>query len=157
MREIQLTQGLVALVDDCDFERLNQVKWCAARNCNTFYAVRHSLRVNGKRHRILMHHEVIGTPPTGLIADHRNGQGIDNRHKNLRFVTNRQNGQNRKNEKTSSKHPGVSWSKTSKKWRAYIQIRRKSKHLGYFTDEKDAFEAYKQAVYDLGEKMIERI
>lgn len=154
MEEIQLTQELVALVDDDDFERLNQFNWYALKDGNTFYAVRHSPQINGKRFLIRMHHEIIGMPPNGLMTDHRNGRGIDNRRKNLRFVTNRQNGQNHKNCKHSSKYPGVYWDTEYKKWRAGIGINGKTKSLGRFTDEKTAFEAYRQAVNSLGEKIV---
>lgn len=158
MKEIALTQGKTALVDDCDFERLNRFKWFAvkSKNNNMFYAGMDSPRVNGKRHRIHMHHKVIGMPLCGFMADHKNGQGTDNRRKNLRFVTNRQNGQNRKGQK-SSKYPGVSWIKANKKWRATIQIKGKIKHLGCFMDEKKASEVYRQAVNNLGETMVDKI
>ena len=71
MKEIQLTQGQVALVDDADFERLNQFKWHAVKGRNTFYAYRHSPMINGERHTIQMHHEVIGYPPKIFGAFHK--------------------------------------------------------------------------------------
>ena len=37
-----------------------------------------------------------------------------------------------------SKFVGVSWIKQMKKWKAQITIDGKSKHLGYFDDEKEA-------------------
>ena len=154
MREIQLTQGLVAFVDDCDFERLNQVKWSAKKHRNAFYASRHLPIVGGKRPVLSMHHAIIGKPSKGLMVDHINGCGTDNRKNNLRFVTNRQNGQNNKNCKKSSQYPGVNWDKERKKWYSCIGINGKTKSLGRFTNEKEAFEAYKQAVNDLGEKMV---
>ena len=157
MKEIALTQGKTALVDDEDYEQLNRFNWCISRAGKLFYAMRNSPRIKGKRHRIYMHHVVIGTPPTGLQVDHENGMGVDNRKENLRFVTRRQNTQNKQNIKKSSKYPGVYWNKNEKKWRAHITIKGKSKHLGYFTDEKEAFEAYKQAVNKIGEKMVEGI
>ena len=41
--------------------------------------------------------------------------------------------------------PGVCWSNTSNKWRAYINIDGKQKHLGYFDDIEDAIKARKEA------------
>ncbi len=156
MKKIALTQKQVALVDSCDFERLNQFKWYANKLGNTFYAMRNSSRITGKRHSILMHHEVIGRPPKGLMIDHRNRQGTDNRQENLRLVTHRQNCQNQKKQKTekTSRYTGVCWHKEKERWMAQIQINKKIKYLGYFKNEKDAFRAYKKAVNELGEKML---
>lgn len=154
MKEIVLTQNQVALVDDCDYERLNKFKWYAKKHRNTFYAGRNFPRINGKQYRINMHHEIIGSPPVGKMSDHEDGNGLNNQRYNLRHVTNRQNGQNKKNIQKTSKYPGVSWHKASKKWRTTIRINGKHKHLGLFANEVEAFEAYKQAVEKLGEKVI---
>lgn len=105
MKEISLTQEKVALVDDDLYEELNQFKWHAHKMRNTLYAVRHSPTINGKRPIIRMHHEIIGVPPTGFMTDHENGCGTDNQRENLRHVTNRQNQQNLKNKKKTSKYP----------------------------------------------------
>lgn len=53
MKEIPLTQGQVALVDDEDFERVNAFKWCAKWHSKTksFYAVR-SKQLKGKKKRL---------------------------------------------------------------------------------------------------------
>lgn len=154
MKEIPLTQGEVTLVDDEDFEYLNQWKWYAHKSRNTCYAVRMSPQINGKRYRIFMHHEIIGRPPKGMVNDHINGQYLDNGRKNLRHVTIRQNCQNRKNQKKTSQYPGIDWHKRGKKWRAVIQVNGKFKHLGLFINEQNAFDAYQCAINALGETMI---
>lgn len=154
MKAIKLTLGQAALCDDCDFEELNQFKWHARKSKKTFYAVRNSDKINGKRYAIRMHHQIIGKPPKELMTDHRNGCGTDNRRKNLRFVTNRQNCQNIKHKKRSSKYPGISWYGPRNKWVAMININGKTKNLGYSINEKEAFELYKKAVNALGEKML---
>lgn len=84
---------------------------------------------------------------SGLVRDHRNGNRLDNRRQNLRLVTNSQNLQNQKpQEGRSSKYKGVSLRLDSKKWKAYINIRRagvkKQISLGCFSIEKDAALAY---------------
>jgi hypothetical protein len=159
MREIFLTQNQVALVDDENYEYLNQFKWYAdkPKTSSTFYVRRTLPKINGKRPAALMHHEVIGRPPKGFEVDHRNGQGTDNQRHNLRFVTKRGNAQNRKSQKSSSRYPGVCWHKTGQKWQAHIRINGHGKYLGLFNTEKEAFEAYEQAVNGLGEKIIEGI
>ena len=157
MKKIRLTQNQVALVDDEDFERLNQFKWCAHKLKLTFYATRNSPKINGKRRTIRMHHEIIGRPPVGKMSDHADGNGCNNQRYNLRHVTNRQNCQNKKNIQKTSKYTGVSWSKSNKKWYTHIMINGKTKSLGFFTNEKEAFETYRKAVNELNEKIIGEI
>ena len=54
MREIKLTQGKVALVDNEDYEWLNQYVWRAERHKNTYYAVT-DVVINGEIRKITMH------------------------------------------------------------------------------------------------------
>ncbi|CAL67452.1 NUMOD4 motif-containing HNH endonuclease [Christiangramia forsetii] len=84
--------------------------------------------------------------PCGLIrvVDHIDGNPLNNKLSNLRIVTNRENTNNsRKN--TLSKFIGVSWNHNAGKWRASIVVSRKLIHLGYYSDEKKAAEAYRNA------------
>ena len=157
MKEIVLTQGQVALVDDEDFERLNQFKWCANRRGKIFYAIRNSPTKNGKKHIIYMHHEILGKSSNNRITDHINGVGTDNQKKNLRWVTYRQNTQSKKNINKSSKYPGVSWGSRAKKWQTAIRIKGKKKWIGYFINEKEAFDAYRQTVEGLNETVIKGV
>lgn len=80
-----------------------------------------------------------------LVIDHINGIREDNRLKNLRIVSQRENtlfGYDKKN--TSSKFRGVGWHKNSKKWISKIYIDKKIKNLGYFDTELEAHEAYQR-------------
>jgi len=92
MKEIQLTQNKVALVDDEDFEYLNQFKWCAAKLSGIFYAVRNAPR-DGKRYMYFMHRVIMQTPD-GMQTDHKSGETLDNRRCNLRVCSVMQNGHN---------------------------------------------------------------
>lgn len=137
VKEIPLTQGKVALVDDADHEWLNQWKWCASNNGLGFYAVRGISR-NDKRTTIAMHQMILNAPP-GLEPDHINGDGLDNRRCNLRLCTRSQNNMNaRKQTGCSSRWKGVYWDKAMGKWRALIRIHGIKHYLGYFTDEDEA-------------------
>lgn len=154
MKEIPLTQGKFALVDDDDYDWLNQWKWYANKGGNTFYACRHPNVASGKRTIITMHVDIMGKKE-GLVTDHINGNGLDNRRINLRHVTHRQNLQNRHGER-SSKYPGVQWKKIQGGfWTAQFRHKEKCKHLGCFSDELDAYNAYCKAISELGEIMLQ--
>lgn len=140
MKTIKLTQNKIALVDDEDFEYLNQFKWLCANG----YAIR-KISINGKRKTIWMHRLIMNTPDD-MQTDHIHHDPLDNRKENLRICTRQQNGMNRKSNKNStSKYKGVSWKKREKKWQSYIQINGTSKHLGGFKSEEDAALSYNQA------------
>jgi hypothetical protein len=138
MREIPLTQGKIALVDDDDFEELNKYKWCARVREHTSYAERKESKT---RKIIRMHREVLKYIPDGMFTDHIDGNGLNNQKYNLRIVTTRQNAQNRHQIKTS-KYPGVVWHSRDKKWYARIIVDGKQNSLGYYDLEDDAANAY---------------
>jgi hypothetical protein len=79
---IPLTQGKFAIVDNADFDWLNQWKWYAVKSYNTWYARRFS--------SIPMHRQIMSAP-SGTEIDHRNHNGLDNRRQNLRFSTSAEN------------------------------------------------------------------
>lgn len=145
MKKISLTQGRFAIVDDRDFNWINQWKWCYQRCVRPSgeyqgYAIR-SLHPGQMR----MHRLIIGAKK-GQEVDHINRNKLDNRRGNLRIVTRNMNCHNinlRKDSQTGVK--GVTWNKRTGKWRAYIQINSKQNHLGCFTSKRKASLAYKKA------------
>ncbi len=94
MKEIQLTQGQVALVDDWNYEELNKYKWQAKWNEHTksYYAAR---GIGNPQKTKRMHCEIMKTPK-GMFCDHINHNTLDNREENLRNATRSQNGMNRR-------------------------------------------------------------
>jgi hypothetical protein len=97
VKTIELTQGKVALVDDEDFEVLNQVKWYAFRDRlgRLFYARRSILtgKVSPKCRALLMHRLIMPVTP-GMEVDHIDGDGLNNQKSNLRICTHSENMRN---------------------------------------------------------------
>ena len=128
MRKIELTKGKYALVDDDDFEYLNQWKWYF----NAGYAVR------GCPKRILMHRVILNTP-NNMISDHINRDKLDNRRSNLRVATpslNNFNTKTRIDNKSGIK--GIYWSKLHEKWRVTISKENKRFSFGLYDLLRDA-------------------
>jgi hypothetical protein len=146
MSEIPLTHGMVALVDEADFEEVSRYKWHAFRSGPRWYARRNRLASEDRPDGLeLMHRRIARTPP-GMDTDHINGNGLDNRRANLRHATRAQNAKNRApNRSGSSIHKGVFWHGQSKRWRASIQVDKRRIHLGNFVDEAAAAKAYERA------------
>lgn len=144
-KQIPLTQGQFAIVDDCDYERLSQFKWFAHKNKHTWYAQRNEPRGNGKRGFVHMHHEVLSVPP-GTRVDHKDSDGLNNTRDNLRPATYPENNRNaRKRMDNTSGYKGVSWHKGHRKWIASIRIDDKLRHLGDFATAEEAAAAYDKA------------
>lgn len=139
MKQIPLTQGLYALVDNNDYPELSKHKWCVSCGTNTCYAKRRC----GKD-TVLMHRELLGLKKHNeRLSDHKNCNGLDNQQHNLRISTVAQNQQNQKPCRVhSSKYKGVSLNKDNNKWYARIQYGGKQIYLGLFDDEKKAAIAY---------------
>lgn len=132
-----------ALVDDEDYEDVMRRKWCLDGNgyvCASF-------RIDGVKRMDRLHRYLLGLRPgNALEGDHKNRNRLDNRRSNLRIVTRAQQLQNRSGSLSSrSRFRGVGWHLQKKKWRAYVNVDGRQKHLGYFDLEIDAARAAKSA------------
>lgn len=138
MKKIKLTKNKWVLVDDEDFEWLNQWKWHCVREK---YAAR-TIKTKNKKSMLYMH-RLIMNPFQNKIVDHINRNSLDNRKKNLRLVTYVQNNANHKLFKTNkSGYHGVYFDKKRKKYRVGISLNNKTKAIGIFSNIKDAAIAY---------------
>jgi len=133
MKEIVLSQGKVAVVDDADFEWLNQWKW--------YFCGQYARRSIGKnKPRIFMHRVILNTPD-GLETDHINNNKLDNRRDNLRICTHYENVRNSPVRcSNTSGYKGVS--KSGNKWMATIEVFGKPLYLGTFNTAEEAARAY---------------
>jgi len=144
MREIKLNHGKVALVDDADFDWLNQWKWIAEQGVSGIWYARRTSYETGKKKSVRMHRQL--TNNAYPIVDHADRNGLNNQRYNLRSATYSQNIANSKTMKDSkSGLKGVHWHKPNKKWIAKIRIHGKDKHIGCFEDKHQAAKAYEIA------------
>ena len=154
MREIPLGgrkyPGLVALVDDEDYEAAMTRRWHPiCTNGSTLY-------VSSGRGRafIYLHNFICQLHGLSASPDHANRNALDNQKRNFRLKPSAsQQGANqglRRNNTSGFK--GVSWSRKSQKWEAYIMVNRHRRRLGWFDNPEDGARAYdKAAVESFGE------
>lgn len=152
--------GLVALVDEADYELIRPYRWYAVRGTHTFYAQRtwfesHPAdgRRHGRKHGVYhtekMHH-LLGKPTPGIVVDHVDGNGLNNSRANLRFCTRAQNAHNRQISKgNTSGYTGVSYHQRAGKWQSRINHAGKTQHLGYHATPEAAARAYDAAALRL--------
>jgi hypothetical protein len=147
--QIVLSRGLVAVVDDEDYEMLKAWKWRIIPSQRTFYAAT-TVRRGGTRHTVQMHRMLL-LPEAGVEVDHVDGNGLNNTRKNIRLCTHSQNAMNAKTRRSNSSGiKGVSFNRRDKKWQARIGGRGLS--LGVFTDPLSAALAYDlAAIEEFGE------
>ena len=132
-REIYLTKGAVALVDDEDFEKVSGHSW---QLHSKGYAV---AKIGGKK--IFMHRFILNAQE-GQEVDHRNRDRLDCQKGNLRFATVSQSNANR-SSKNKTGYKGVS--ETRGKFLAHIKVSGRDLFLGRFDRAADAAKAYNEA------------
>lgn len=148
MKEIKLTQGKIALVDDEDFEEISQYRWQVQRWKHGFYATRRYLIGKGAakcNKRVGMHQQIMKSYGTKILIDHKDFNGLNNQKSNLRKTDRKGNAGNQRIYQISktSKYKGVT--KRKKSFDAQIAINRKQQHLGCFQTEEQAALAYNEA------------
>ncbi|MGU2415225.1 AP2 domain-containing protein [Burkholderia cenocepacia] len=157
MKEIFLTRGCTALVDDELFDELSKFRWATHK---TGYAVRKSAHPtkSGEYIVLWMHREILGLSfGDGVMVDHIDGNRLNNVRANLRICTQAQNQWNRSAPgHNTSGFKGVSWKKDHGKWNARIQHNMKTVNLGYFGTAEDAYAAYCKAAAELHGRFASR-
>lgn len=143
-RKIPLTQGKFAIVDEADYDELSAHRWHLHQCGSGLYAA----RCAGGR-LILMHRQILNAP-AGMLCDHKNHDGLDNRRSNLRLCTPAQNQHNSRPQiNCRSAYKGVSWNRQAKKWQARIGRNGQTIFIGYYDYEQDAAIAYDDMAAEL--------
>lgn len=146
MREIPLTRGQVAIVDDGDYAELSRFRW---HFISSGYAAR-TVKADKKKTTILMH-RLVTDAEKGKVVDHISGDRLDNRRGNLRVTDQVGNQANRTNlgRNSSTGYKGVSWHKGGGKYEAGVSLRGKRHFLGLFVDKHEAARAYNVKALEL--------
>jgi hypothetical protein len=142
-RYIPLTQGKLAIVDAADYERVSPFNWSVSVSGKRTYAYR---ALNGRKialHRFLL------DPPKGMVVDHIDRDGLNNRRSNLRVCTQHQNMLNSGPRGKSSRFKGVCWDRFRRRWVVHVCFNGKNLFLGAFTDEAEAARAYDRKACEL--------
>ena len=139
-KQIPLTQGKFAIVDDEDYKWLSQWKWHTRIYEKTWYALR-------QVDKMPMHRFILGLDKYDKRhTDHINHLGYDNRRQNLRICTIAQNQHNQTPRQTSqSKYKGVYCDmnrKGKKIWRANLRLKNTRYKYAWYETQNEAALAY---------------
>ena len=138
---IKATTGQLFVVDDSNSSKVTKYNWHFQRYVRAY--------VNGKT--IRLHNYLFGYAPAGLEWDHIDRDTLNNKQRNLRLVTHRENMKNKRiPANNTSGIKGVCWHKRMGCWIAQYKLNGKIKHLGYFEDLDKAAGARRRAelLYD---------
>lgn len=145
---IYTNSGHEFIIDADDLPKVSSVKttWGTDRNVrNGKLYVRTSYQKNNRIYRLLVHRLILDNHQ-GMMIDHINGDGLDNRKSNLRISNHHQNGSNRthlgKNNKSGFR--GVHWNEKRRKFMAVAEIKEKKHYIGCFITAEEANEAVQE-------------
>lgn len=144
--------GEKILVDDEDFDRVNQHSWWRLKKPSGLVYAQTEITTNGRRRSVRLARFVMRIRSRKKEVDHRNGDGLDNRKENLRVLVLGKNrfGFCRKRKGATSRYRGVSWNRAHKKWWAAVEKHGRYHFLGLHDDEKQAALAYNKKAIALG-------
>lgn len=138
---VPLTKGYEAIINAADVPLVKEYNWSACVRSRSVYAVRTDN--TGLTPRKVLLHRLLMSEPQGLEIDHRDGNGLNNRRKNLRSATHSENTYNRRvNKNNTSGLKGVYWYKRAQKWMARIGVNGNREYLGLFETPEEAHAAY---------------
>ncbi len=134
MKQIPLPNGMIALVDDEDYERVSAHRWRAKQGRKTWYV---------RSRRLLLHRLILELTGSTPRVDHKDGNGLNNTRLNLRRATASQNQRNRgPTVANKSGYKGVYRPTNRRRWTAGIKDKDRTLYLGTFESPEDAARAY---------------
>jgi hypothetical protein len=137
MKSIPLTKGRVALIDDEDYERVSQYKWCLS--CGRYA----QSKMGNRRNKPVYLHRFIMNAQPGQEVDHINRNTLDNRRSNLRFCSHQKNMANSVHvKKGASGYRGVFLDKRRGTFYAQVVVNGKAYTSSGYRTAKEAAIAY---------------
>lgn len=136
MKEIPLQNGMVALVDDEDYERVN--------GCNWYIDNRNSVLSGRNDKKMTLQRFILDFKEKGMRVSFKNKNFLDFRKSNLIAINFKDSMNHRRkgNRNSSSKYKGVFFEKRRKKWVARITHEGKTTYIGDFDNEWEAAHSY---------------
>ena len=139
---VRMVSGREAIVDASDVPLVKDFAWHSFRSRTTEYALHACTPTEiegGLGKRIWMHHLILPRKE-GLVPDHRDGNGLNNRRLNLRYATHAQNQQNRKPHRKKALPKGVTAYRG--RYRAMIMANGETIEIGVYDTPGAAAAAY---------------
>ena len=132
--------GIASNTDDeffvslCDLDKAKEITWCVILSHGIKRLYGYDRQTGNKR----LMHDWLGFKN----YDHADRNELNNRRENLRECTPQQNSINKSKQKNNTSGiVGVSWYKSTQKWRAQIRFNNKTYSIGYFINKDDAIKA----------------
>lgn len=143
MKIIKAYHGQEIMIDDENFDFLNQFVWKVIKKMKTYKDVQstHFGKI------VRMSRLIMKITDPKIFIDHIDGNTFNNQKSNLRLATPRQNSRNigKRKGNYTSKYKGVNWNKVKNKWDSRIATDHGRVHVGYFDNEIDAAKAWNNA------------
>jgi hypothetical protein len=138
MKEIQLTQGYIALIDDEDFERVSKINWHVHKSRQRRY---------GRNKKIGYLHNFIMNTPEDMEVNHKDWDGLNCQKYNMENTTRSKNAQNM--HRTREGFVGVYYDNRDKTIFSSIGFAGKNIYIGRFNSEVEAAIAYNSKAIEL--------
>lgn len=148
MKEVRLSKGAIAIVDDVDFEFASSHKYWINSWGYAYRSIWLGQHNKPQHKNVSLHRELMGVTDPRVLVDHINGDTLDNRRCNLRLSTKSTNGCNRpKTRANTTGYKGVVLHTQCKspRWMATITVHGKHKYLGLFPTPEEAAKHYNEA------------